>query len=102
MSSFSIKDSFITMVVEQYLNDNEPQLSQTEVKEFVTYLVDFKIIPDEIIRIYTVLMGFSNMSEDFPDKNKTELIERFANQLNLKRNTITNILKDHKGRFTPT
>lgn len=99
MSNSIIRDSFKDSVSKRFKEIEKSEMTETEIKAFVNYLIEHKIIPNVAIKIYTILAEFEKVISIHPEKNKSECVALLNAKLNLNTSTIWNILKDHKGKF---
>lgn len=96
MSTSIFKDS----LVKQFLLTSQSEMTESQINRFIDYLLEYKVIPEVNMKIYSVFAEFEKIVSLHPDKNKSECVTLLTTRLNLNTNTIWNILKDHKGKFT--
>ena len=68
---------------------------------FAHFLVDHQLISLESLRHYAIIHEFEASTATQKYRNKTQTIEALAERFGVHQNTIWNVLKDHKDKFTP-
>lgn len=99
MSASIIKDSFKASLAGQFISLSQSQLTNTEIDNFIEYLIQHNIIPPATMKIYSVLAEFEKIAQIHPEKNKSQLVELLTAKFNLDKNTVSNLLKDHKSKY---
>lgn len=95
-----IDEVFVSHVLMNYQNYCVGQQAIPSMGNFLEYLLDHNLITENTIRHYVVLNEFQKGQKTKKYITKTEAVNDLANIFGFHPNSIWNILKDHKEKFT--
>ncbi|MEM6631661.1 MAG: hypothetical protein AAF694_18435 [Bacteroidota bacterium] len=68
---------------------------------FVDYLLAYNFLTSSTVRHFVVLQEFEDRLKGEKFSNKTQIIDELAASIGIHPNSVWNILKDHKHKFSP-
>lgn len=94
------QDLFIKYLIKDFQDFGIKNISDEKLRKIIVFLIHSRLISTKTIRHFTLIREYETMAEQGKFRNKTLLIRAMAKRLNMHENTIWNILKDHKMKYT--